>query len=103
MMTLFTQNKKENYLDIESTILEKRESSLGKENFFIIDRYIQQEKYNKIHHYNTRSAKEEKKNTPMDEEEEKYSNSEYTKVVLKALKEAISENEKVIYLKLTKY
>ena len=31
---------------------------------------------------------------PMDEEEEKFSNSEYTKVVLKALKEAISENEK---------
>ena len=37
------------------------------------------------------------KNTPMDEDEEKFSNSEYTKVVLKALKEAISENDKVIY------
>ena len=37
---------------------------------------------------------------PMDDEDEKFSNSEYTKVVLKALKEAISENEKVIYLNL---
>lgn len=43
------------------------------------------------------------KNMPMDEEEERFSNSEYTKVVLKALKEAISENEKVKYLKLPNF
>lgn len=33
----------------------------------------------------------------LDEEEERFSNSEYTKVVVKALQEAIEENEKVIF------
>ncbi len=102
--TFYTKSKNENLFEKEEST-EKRESSLGKNYIYIIkineDRYIQQEKYSKIHHYHTRSNKEEIKNMTMDEEEEKFSNSEYTKVLLKALKEAISENEKVIYLKLT--
>ncbi len=34
----------------------------------------------------------------MDEDDEKFANNEYTKFVVKALKEAIDENERVICL-----
>ena len=59
---------------------------------FIID---DEEKKNfKTHNYNTRS-KEEYKKIHMSEDDQSYGNIEYTKCVVKALKEALQENEKV--------
>ncbi len=51
-----------------------------------------------LHHkYNTRrNCKEEPKIQNLDLNEEKMGNVEYSKVLIKCLKEAIEENEKVI-------
>jgi hypothetical protein len=57
------------------------------------DNFCQEEVKNKTHGYNTRSKEERK--FPIIEDDEVLSNIEYTKIVVKALKEALEENEKV--------
>jgi hypothetical protein len=52
--------------------------------------------HNKTHAYNVRNKDERKLH--LTEEEEIFSNIEYTKTVVKALKEALEENEKVSLL-----
>jgi hypothetical protein len=55
---------------------------------------------NKIHHYNTRSQKDDKRNNYNIEEDDKHlGDIEFTKVILKSLKEALCENEKVSFFK----
>ena len=57
------------------------------------DNFCEEEVKSKTHGYNTRSKEERK--FPIIEDDEVLSNIEYTKIVVKALKEALEENEKV--------
>ena len=104
MMNIYTKNQAENIFNknynqnsIIGTIKIKYLTLKIKNS----DQYYEEEdkKTNKNHNYYTRSNREDNKINEMEvDDDEKFANNEYTKFVVKALKEAIDENEQVKYI-----